>query len=294
MNKNFIFLAAIVLSSYAASLCASEKGVRASSSTGIANAWKMFRLGEYDQALKLFEKASTLAPDSSEDKLACLYGIAKTYQLRSPSPDYEEAGKVFRQIADTAPNSDLAAWSLLSIARMAHLPQGNSMPDYDEVRKLYQEVIDKYPGHMAAEEAFIYQQASYLATLEKDDAAKALENVKGFLEKNPKSKFASSAWAIQAEAFSILERSQERLDAIIKSVDLREIDPSNPIVEKASDYWKIATVAEFELGDFDTARKYYAMLRDEYPTDARCYGAKLAIERMNAKEDELIKAGKGN
>jgi hypothetical protein len=58
-------------------------------------------------------------------------------------------------------------------------------------------------------------------------------------------------------------------------------------MENSTDYWSIAVVAEFEAGDFDTARKYYKLLMGEYPRDRRNFGALKAIERMNALEEKL-------
>ena len=60
-------------------------------------------------------------------------------------------------------------------------------------------------------------------------------------------------------------------------------------MENSTDYWYIAVVAEFEVGDFETARKYYRLLMTEYPRDRRNFGAKTAIERMDALEEKLRK-----
>jgi len=77
--------------------------------------------------------------------------------------------------------------------------------------------------------------------------------------------------------------------AVIEALERKEIDPTNPYSDNAWPYWDIATVAEFEVGDFETARKYYQMLIDGYPTDTRKYPAKQALKRMDKLEAEIQK-----
>ncbi|HPY62737.1 MAG TPA: hypothetical protein PLJ22_06290, partial [Kiritimatiellia bacterium] len=52
-------------------------------------------------------------------------------------------------------------------------------------------------------------------------------------------------------------------------------------------YWNLATIAEFEVGDFDLARHYYNKLLEAYPTDIRVYGCKQALARMDALEAQI-------
>jgi len=58
-------------------------------------------------------------------------------------------------------------------------------------------------------------------------------------------------------------------------------------VDKAWRYWKLATVAEFEAGDFDLARKFYRLLIEEYPQDIRKYASRQALERMDRIESRM-------
>ncbi len=260
----------------------------------LATGWKMFRLGEYKQSLKFFHNAKESSKKGSTDYFQSLFGLAKTYQLQTPNPDRDESSKIFRQIISESPDSELAGWSMLALARQAHLPEGEALPEYESVRKAYQDLIDKFPRHPAADEAFVYQQSTYLVSLDKKDAAIALANIESFLASNPQTHFAGTAWSLAAECNSILGDSEKQLTALINAIEKTEIDPTNPVVENSSTYWKIATVAEFQAGDFDIARKYYMKLKKEYPSDARCYGAKLAIERMDKKEAELLNETKAD
>ena len=82
------------------------------------------------------------------------------------------------------------------------------------------------------------------------------------------------------------------IPAASASLEARELDPTNPYSDNAALYWEIATIAEFEAGDFAVARKYYKGLVDEYPQDQRRWGARLALERLDAVEAKLRKGGR--
>jgi len=58
-------------------------------------------------------------------------------------------------------------------------------------------------------------------------------------------------------------------------------------MNKALFTWLIAVYAEFDAGDFKTAREYYRRLIDEYPTDNKVYMAKMALERLDEVEAQI-------
>jgi tetratricopeptide (TPR) repeat protein len=95
------------------------------------------------------------------------------------------------------------------------------------------------------------------------------------------------ALSLLAVSHHQLGEQKERLQVEIESLDATEVDPENPYNEFAWQYWNIATIAEFEMGDFTIARKYYQRLLDEYPRDRRVYGAKQALKRMDEVEAQL-------
>ena len=121
----------------------------------------------------------------------------------------------------------------------------------------------------------------------RSDAQKALDSLNSFISAHPASRLISSAWALVSECDLTLGRSDDRLAAEIKALDTQILDPTNPFMDRAGAYWKIATIAEFEAGNFTVARKYYGSLIKEYPTDQRKYGARLALARMDAMTKKL-------
>ncbi|MEK7765789.1 MAG: tetratricopeptide repeat protein, partial [bacterium] len=247
----------------------------------IAQGWEEYRVGEFQRAEWRFEDAVEAAPEKSVERSKALYGLATSLRLRGTDPKPAKAAELYRKVVAADPQGDLAAWSLLALARMEHVVPVGQEPDYPKVRAAYQEVIGRFPFHLAGEEAFIYQQATFVATLKPEDAAAALKALRGFIAGHARSRFVSPAWALEAECFFTLKRPAERLAAEVKALETTELDPTNPIMDHANAYWKIASVAEFEAGDFGVARRYYKKLVDEYPTDIRRYGAQQAILRMS-------------
>jgi tetratricopeptide (TPR) repeat protein len=175
---------------------------------------------------------------------------------------------------------------------MKHAVPAGQEPDYPAVRAAYEEVIAKFPDHLAGEEAFIYLQSTRVATLDPKDAESAMAALGGFIKGHAASRFLSPAWALVAECAFTLGRPDDRLKAKIASLEAKELDPTNPYSDNASLYWEIATIAEFDAGDFAVARKYYKGLVDEYPQDQRRWGARLALARLNQVEAKLRKGGR--
>jgi len=254
----------------------------------ISAAWLNFRMGEYNQAILKFQNVADGAPENSNERIQALYGLAYTEWLKQlPFGDKETASKLFNEIISKSPDSDYAAWSKLALARMKHIVPTGETPDYPVVRKMYQEIYDQYPKKTAGHEAFIYMIGTYLAAFTKEDAEFARKKLDEFIRDNPESPFISSAWGLLAKAYDILGMKEKKLDAMLKELDKREIDPKNPFMDNSSAYWAIASVAEFEVGDFDTARKYYKLMMQEYPRERRNFGATRALERMDALEAKL-------
>lgn len=258
----------------------------------VNRAWQDFMGGEFDTAARGFEATIRSAGKDAPERLLALYGLASVWNLRGSGPDPVRAEKLYREVIAAAPKSDAAAWSLLALARMKHLVATGVEPDYPAVRKAYGEVIAAFPGHPAAEEAFIHSQATLVATLAPADATTALAALQTFLKSNPAPKFSSPAWGLVAECHRTLGDPDARLRAELESLRTREIDPTNPWSDHAAVYWKIATIAEFEAGDFRVARTHYKKLIEEYPTDNRKFGAKQALIRMDEQERRLRGGGR--
>lgn len=247
-------------------------------------------MGEYSLALQDFQAAAAASAPASEPHRAALYGEASTWFLCRPGQDEEKAAALFRQVIDLAPGDSLAAWSLLALARIKAQPVDGEAPDAPALDAAYQAVIDRFPAHPAGEEAFLYQQAARMEMADEATTRAVLAALETFLEAHPGSPWRSAANNLIVHACTVLGLPGRKLEAAIACWKTAEIDPNDPFLDLAYTYWRIATVAEFDAGDFATAREYFGKLIEEYPTDQKVFIAKQELKRMEALEARL-KAG---
>lgn len=288
--KRFLGLPAFALGVTLAALAASSAPAKDTHEL-LARAWEDYRLEEFMPARYQFGELAGRLPKGSPEQLQALFGLATTLANQRPEPDRAGARARFEALIAQDANASLAAWSWLALARLQHVVPVGVTPDTAAVRRAYQEVLTRHPKHPAAEEAFIYLQSTYVATLKPEEASTALGELQRFIAAHPRAQFLSAAWSLIAECHRTLGQPDERLAAEIRALDTVEIDPTNPYMDKANQYWRIATVAEFESGNFPAARKYYGLLIRDYPTDQRKYGAKVALKRMDALERKLRGGG---
>jgi len=253
----------------------------------VREAWNNYRLGEYKRAADKFSQVVETVPETDPAHSMALYGLATTWNLRRPKQAPALALEFYRRLLDLAPDGPLAPWCDMALARMQHVVPVGEEPDYESVRNAYQQIIEKYAGHVVAQEAAVYYHSTYVATLDKDDARKALAGLETFIAENPTSGFLSAAYTLAAFCCETLDDPVKRTQMELRSFETMEIDPFNPFVDKAWRYWKLATVAEFEAGDFDLARKFYRLLIEEYPQDIRKYASRQALERMDRIESRM-------
>ena len=252
--------------------------------TLILSGWDNYRLGEFSLATRDFEAAMKKAPQGEPEHLGALYGLATTWNLRRPGEEPDRAAQLFRQVIALAPTNDLAASSLLALARMKALPAAGEAPELNAQVLAYQQVIDRFPFHSAGEEAFLFQQAARLETPDVDRTREVLAALERFIETHPKSPWLSSAYGLVAHCCTVLNLPDKRFAAILKASKAAEIDPLNPMQDLSAVYWQLATVAEFEVGDFALAREYYRKLIAEYPKEQRVFLAKQELRRMDEVE----------
>ena len=264
---------------------APESG-HASVAEQIEKAWLDYRLNEWNSAEAEFTEALARTEPGSDDWAMCLYGLATTWNLRRPGEDPEKAAKMYRELLEKAPDSPMAPWTALALARQLHLVPVGQEPDYKAVNAAYQDIVDRYPGHLAAKEAFVYLQSILLAKLEPEAAKTAAANLEEYVGRETK-EFVGPSYSLLSVAYTLLDEQAKRLDAEENAFEKTEVDPSDPSVEFAWAYWNLACISEFELGDFERARRYYKELIRLYPTDIRVYGCKQALRRMDELETKI-------
>ena len=266
--------------------CAREDARRGDAAALIGEGWTAYRLSEFQNAALAFESAREQADRGSDEWAMATYGLATTWDLRRPGEDPQKATGYYKEILASAPSSPMVPWTELALARQKHLVPVGVEPDYAAVNAAYRHIMETFPGHLAAKEAFLYLQSIQLAKLEPKSTRAAAEKLQEFAAREKK-EFLSPAWSLLAVAYNTLNEQERRLQAEQTSFETTEVDPSDPYIEFAWAYWNLATIAEFEVGDFALARTYYNLLLEKYPTDIRVYGCKQALERMDALEAKI-------
>jgi len=249
--------------------------------------WDNYRRGEYSTALKDFQYAVAHTPQKSATQLAALYGEATIWHLRRPDEDLVRAALLYRQIIECAPTSNEAAWSWLGLARIKALPIDGENSELQSQLDAYQAVIDRFPFHPAGEESFLMQQAAKLDVWDVNRTREVLAALQHFVKTHPQSPWLSAAYDLMAHCGTVLGMPDLRLDAAIQSWKNAEIDPANPIRDFSWTYWKLATIAEFEVGDFEMAREYFHKFIKESPADQKVFIAKQELKRMADLENRV-------
>jgi tetratricopeptide (TPR) repeat protein len=250
--------------------------------------WTHYQLAEFSLAVKTFEQAEAAAGSDSEARVEALYGLASTWNLRRPDQDEPKAVEFYRQIIDAAPKSDWAAWSGLALARMKHTAAaGQPIPDFEEARRAYQDVIDRFPFHPAGEEALLFQQATRLVTPVPEETHRTLAVLEKFVQTHPESHYRMGAYKMIAFCCEMLGEKPKLLAASIQALKCAEIDQRSPTTDLPQVYYRIAVIAEFDCGEFATAREYFHKLIEEYPTDQRVFISKQELRHMDEMEAKL-------
>ena len=252
----------------------------------IGEGWTAYRLSEFHDAQLDFEAARAGAEKGSDEWAMATYGLATVWDLRRPGEDPKLATQLYKEILEAAPESPMIPWTELALARQLHLVPVGQEPDYAAVNRAYQRILDEFPGHLAAKEAFLYLQSIQLAKLEPKSTRAAVAKLEEFVAREKK-EFLSPAWSLMAVGNQTLGDQTKRLVAEQNAFETTEVDPSDPFIEFAWAYWNLATIAEFEVGDFDLARTYYRLLIEKYPKDKRIHGCKQALKRMDALEAKI-------
>ena len=253
----------------------------------LRDAWTTYRLREFPAALRKFEMLEAATPPGSGLNLWALYGQACCWNYRQDTRDPEKAAELYNKILATVKSDHpLASWSAFDLVRRKHLARADVPLDYEDLTKSYAEVAKKYPGTAAGTEALLYQLNMESSAALRDPSAIAAD-AEAYTDANPKSPYTFRFYQLIAGCYQKLKQSEKYLTYMAKMLEVQEKDTSNPNFENAGLYWRLAYEAEFVVGDFEVARKYYMLILKEYPRDIRTFGTEEALKRMDEVEAAL-------
>jgi hypothetical protein len=83
--------------------------------------WTQLSSADYEIAQEAFQRAADKSTPGSRDALMAKFGVANTYQNRKPTPSYDDATRIYQELATADKGGEIGAWSALAIVRMQHL-----------------------------------------------------------------------------------------------------------------------------------------------------------------------------
>lgn len=272
-----------------------------SDSTGMVpdllnQAWTAFRLQSFEEAGKDFQTAIKMLDRNpagvatevlAAQRLNATYGLGITYSLGFHGERTSEAKQLLQQVidTDTTPTKSMAAWAELAIARDQAVPvSSDAAPDTVALQAAYQHILATYPDTAAAEEAFLYTEAINIQENNADKRIKAIAAIQDYLNAHPNCRFRSTLFDLQKNAYTYLHHYPEAFAAAEKAFATKEFDLANPNTTKAGDYYSLGLSAEFDLGDFATARGYFNRFLIENPDDQKAFVVRLELQRMDTIE----------
>lgn len=255
-------------------------------------AWAHFRLSEFTDAEASFNaalgKLPATDPANTPLRANATYGLALLASLAHHDEQTDRARTLFAEVIALQPHSEIAAWSALALIREDQVGTNIPSPALDA---RYAELIEKYPHTAAADEAFVDRMTLLVQQLTSPEAQSAITQITAYLQSNPNTRMKSALYHLLSKAHETRKEFPAALQTAIDSVNAREINPDNHTQSNILEYYRIGMMAQYDVGDFATARKYYTLFLQQYPHDLRAFDVKRMLQHLDATEAAL-RAGK--
>ena len=234
---------------------------------------------------KLFREVRTRAAAGSPQWQQATYGLAVCKQFQTPDQaESELAESLFRELLTTAPDSRFAPRAVLSLGRIAELPDYHQdVIRLDEARTRYREVISRWSDQPIAGEASLRLAASYTQAGKPDDSRQGVALLHEWLASHPADPLAPSMWQWLGEVhFLHLQEPGPALDCYLKADALGLQWTSREGIL----WWRMAKLAE-QVGRREVAITYYTKICTRAQTSGRAFESQLALGRLGVQPPEL-------
>jgi tetratricopeptide (TPR) repeat protein len=282
----------------------------------VETAWKYLRMGRWFDAEKLLKDLT-----GSSDRATAAqarFAAANLWQHRRPTPDDTQARAIYESIVTDFPESHVAPWAMLALARMLDIDV--LRPDPKAAAEAYRVLMERYPDSDAAHEAAMHRALAVVAVGGHEADARRQRSARGSAEEKSQAVREADELLLAAARAARTELENWNRDhpssvyvpainSVLASIsryplaDYRAAVGYWRIALKAGPAttggrrgmtWALATVADRELGDRETAVEFYTKYLQEFPTDANAYRCKEALRRLGAPlpplEDMSIEA----
>lgn len=234
---------------------------------------------------KLFREVRSRAAPGSPQWQQATYGLAVCKQFQTPNQaESEMAEALFRELLSTSPDSRFAPRAVLSLGRIAELPDYHQdVIRLDEARTRYREVISRWNDQPIAGEAAFRLAASYTQTGKADDSRQGIAVLHEWLTSHPSDPLAPSMWQWLGEVhFLHLQEPALALDCYLKADALGLQWTSREGIL----WWRMAKLAE-QVQRRDVAIVYYTKICTKAQTSGRAFESQLALGRLGVQPPEL-------
>jgi hypothetical protein len=247
----------------------------------LEEAWRAYSTGDFDVAAARFRAIRQAEDLTPEQEFSALLGLATTQHYR-PDSDLDEAAENYALLG--AMEGDVARrQSALGLARIA-LARGNALEGQSALMTL----ISEHPDSMEANEAVIQLADSLLRPEVVEDrpgefrlpgpgaSERGLNALEERLQSHPDNRLAPAMHMMAANAY--IQRRQ--FEPAVRHLVAAERKGIAVVKTRGTVIWRIARIAEQELGDLASAEKYYELYTRDFSRSALYYRAVESLARV--------------
>jgi tetratricopeptide (TPR) repeat protein len=269
--------------------------------------WKELRYANWPKAQDLLERVRRESADPRE-RAEATFALANLWQFRRPGPKVERARELYEQVLGEHADTPVAPFAVMALARLADTPDLEKDRDPKRARELYERLLRDWPHHRLADEAVLRlalvnlqaatvppeavrgEMTASVPAADRDrletEAARLLEP---HLKARPTNILAAPMRIVLGNLYARRGRWQDAVDQWV-AADAAGVPG---LSDRATLYYRIARVAEVELGRYDVAARWYGRIVTDIRRDPRYYVALEAAERCRAKVAEAAAPGAG-
>ncbi len=241
----------------------------------LEDGWQAYRSRNFAAAEEVFRSA--LGAGLNRDRLLARLGLAMIEHFRMPGPRPDVAIPMYEALLGEAAADPLFKANLHILLGDAHLNKEGSDPAQAEQH--YAQARLAAPESLFAREAALRLARLRLRQPTEQGFRSAVMILEEDIAGHPSSPLAATLHLLCARLLMALHQPEDTLRARQHLEQAYEVGLVNQR-RKGDVLYAVAAMSERELGDPETALRYYQLLEDSIPTDLRMYYAKLRIAAL--------------
>jgi tetratricopeptide (TPR) repeat protein len=245
--------------------------------------WNEMHFANWPKAREILEAVEAKA-DNRQVKAEAMFALSNLWRQRQPGSDIVKSKALLEQIVGDYKDTSVAPWAMLTLARMADLPEYEKDRNVKEATRLYEEIVQRFPTLPVADEATLRLAFTYIEKIDDEASqAKGSEIMEKWLAARPDNYLAAAMQTMLGDRYQRRgDQTQHKDDYARAMACWAAADKAGipGLDDRATLYYKMGNVAEHKLKDYPLAVKWYEKLVYEVQRDRRFYVSKLAAERL--------------